>query len=110
MAQKVQVLLVDDIDGGAADETIEFGVDGATYEIDLNTANATKLRELVGPFVESARKVTAKRGPARGAKRTTLSRDESSDIRTWARNQGKQINDRGRIPQTIVEEYRAAQR
>ncbi|MEU0490796.1 Lsr2 family protein [Nocardiopsis sp. NPDC006139] len=111
MAQKVQVFLVDDLDGGEAEETVEFGLDGSIYEIDLSGANAAKLREAIAPFVQAGRKASAKqvRGGKRGV-RTTTSRERSSEIRAWAKAAGKPVNERGRIPQSIVEEYEAAQR
>ena len=62
MAQKVQIILEDDLDGGEADETVSFALDGTSYEIDLNEANATKMREALAPYVGHARKVTGSRG------------------------------------------------
>lgn len=108
MAQKVQVFLVDDLDGGEAEETVTFGLDGSMYEIDLSAGNAAKLREALGPFVEAARKAPAK--PGRGAKksnRNTPSRERSAEIRAWAKAAGKPVNERGRIPAAIVAEYEA---
>ncbi len=109
MAQKVQVFLVDDLDGGEAEETVEFGLDGSVYEIDLSGTNATKLREAIAPFVQAGRKAPVKqtKGGKRGA-RTTTSRERSGEIRAWAKANGKPVNERGRIPQSIVEEYEAA--
>lgn len=109
MAQKVQVLLVDDIDGGEAEETVSFSLDGSSYQIDLNGPNAKRLREELAPFVEAARKVPSRRGAARGGRRrTALSREKSAEIRAWAQARGKPISERGRIPTSIVEEYNAA--
>ncbi|GAB3443698.1 Lsr2 family protein [Streptomonospora sediminis] len=112
MAQKVQVLLVDDLDGGEAEETVSFGVDGTSYEIDLSVDNATKLREAVAPYVEAARKAPSKTGGGRGKRqqRSAPSRERSAEIRAWAKAAGKQVNERGRIPAAIVAEYEAAQR
>ncbi|TDQ50279.1 histone-like nucleoid-structuring protein Lsr2 [Actinorugispora endophytica] len=108
MAQKVQVLLVDDIDGGEAEETVVFGLDGSLYEIDLSGPNATQLRAALAPFTEVARKVPAKAG--KGIRqRGVPSRERSAEIRAWARAQGKEVNERGRIPQSILDEYNAAQ-
>jgi len=105
MAQKVQVLLLDDLDGGEADETVSFSLDGGTYEIDLSGTNATKLRDSLHPYVEHARKAgTTRRRRSRG----TSSRERSAEIRTWAKSRGKKVNERGRIPQTIVDEFEAA--
>ncbi|PSK96232.1 Lsr2 protein [Murinocardiopsis flavida] len=108
MAQKVQILLVDDLDGGEAEETVTFGIDGSSYEIDLNTPNAKMLREALTPFVEAARKAT---GPKRSNGKTTgrtSGRGENARIRDWAKAAGKSINERGRIPQAVMDEYRAA--
>ena len=107
MARKVQVLLIDDLDGSQAEETVSFALDGTSYEIDLSSANAKRLREELAPFVEAARKVPARRGVYRTKKRTALSRERSAQIRAWAQQQGKQISERGRIPKAIVDEYEA---
>jgi hypothetical protein len=106
MAQKVQVLLVDDLDGGEAAETVAFSLDGSTYEIDLSDANAKKLRESLQPFVEHARKAGAARGRRRP--RGASSRERSAEIRAWAKARGKKVNERGRIPASIVEEFEAS--
>lgn len=107
MARKVQVLLIDDLDGSQAEETVSFALDGTSYEIDLSSANAKRLREELAPFVEAARKVTARRSASKSKKRTALSRERSAQIRAWAQQQGKQISERGRIPKAIVDEYEA---
>jgi Lsr2 len=106
MAQKVQVLLVDDLDGGEADETVSFSVDGAAYEIDLSSANAKKLRDSLAPFVEKSRKAgtTSRRRRQRGAS----SRERSAEIRAWAKDHGIKVNERGRIPANVIEQYEAA--
>ncbi|GAA3972670.1 Lsr2 family protein [Actinomadura viridis] len=106
MAQKVQVLLVDDLDGGEADETVAFSIDGASYEIDLSSANAKKLRDSLQPFVEKSRKAgaTTRRRRQRGAS----SRERSAEIRAWAKDHGIKVNERGRIPANVIEKYEAA--
>ncbi len=111
MAQKTIVSLIDDLDGGTADETATFGLDGVTYDIDLSEKNATTLREALAPFVASAR-----RTGGRATRRTTTSRpaahagssDETSAIREWARVNGHTVSDRGRIAATVVDAYRKA--
>lgn len=110
MAQKVQVLLVDDLDGGEAEETVQFAVDGSSYEIDLSGENAARLRDALSPYVKAARKAPAKQGRGRRQQRSQTSRERSSEIRAWAKAHGKQVNERGRIPASIVAEYEAAQR
>lgn len=115
MAQKIQVLLVDDLDGGTATETVTFGLDGSGYEIDLSSENANKLREVLAPFVGHARRasratparVAAPGGrPARGSAR--IDREQTQAIREWARKNGHAVSDRGRIPAAVVEAYEAA--
>lgn len=111
MAQKTIVHLVDDLDGGDADETVSFGLDGNSYEIDLSKANAGKIREALAPFVGAARKATSGGRPAgrRGAGPSRRqSSDRTNDIRRWAREQGYQVSDRGRIARNIEEAYNAA--
>jgi hypothetical protein len=106
MAQKITVALEDDLDGGPADETVRFGIDGADYEIDLNTKNATAFRGQLAPFIQHARR--AGRGPRRRPGRTASSRERSGSIRAWAKGQGIAVSDRGRIPASVVEQYEAA--
>jgi Lsr2 len=106
MAQKVTVELEDDLDGGPADETVRFGIDGSDYEIDLSKKNAAALRRKLAPFIEHARK--AGRGARRRPGRTASSRARSGDIRAWAKDQGIAVSERGRIPASVVEQYEAA--
>jgi hypothetical protein len=108
MAQKVQVLLVDDLDGSEATETVTFGLDGASYEIDLSTGNANKLRKELEPYVEHARKASGAAGARRRRTRTGPGRERSAQIRAWAKQRGYKVNERGRIPANIVTEYEAA--
>ena len=113
MAQKIQVLLVDDLDGGTATETVAFGLDGSGYEIDLSAENAGKLREVLSEYVGHARR--ASRGPARSAApgrpargTARIDREQTQAIREWARKNGHKVSERGRIPGSIVEAYNAA--
>jgi hypothetical protein len=106
MAQKVQVLLVDDLDGSEATETVAFGLDGASYEIDLSTGNASKLRKELAHYVEHARKASGQ--TRRRRTRTGPGREHSAQIRLWAKQRGYKVNERGRIPANIVAEYEAA--
>ncbi|CAA9416965.1 MAG: Histone protein Lsr2 [uncultured Pseudonocardia sp.] len=110
MAQIQEVRLVDDLDGGEADETVEFGFDGRNYEIDLSKENADKFREALAQFVGAARRTgggSARRRPATTA-RPTVDREQNQAIRTWARNQGMKVNERGRIPSEVLEAYHKA--
>lgn len=106
MAQKVQVILVDDLDGGPADETVTFGLDGAAYEIDLTSDNAARLRDLLATYVGHARRVG---GPTRRAGRAAKgSGEDPAAVRAWAKEQGIAVNERGRISADLLAKYRAA--
>ena len=105
MTRKINVAVEDDLDGGPADETVRFGVGGTDYEIDLSTANAAAFRKKLAPFTGHARK--AGRGQRRLA-RSAAGREHSSDVRTWAKDQGITISDRGRIPASVIAQYQAA--
>jgi hypothetical protein len=107
MAQKVTVLLTDDLDGGEASQTVNFGLDGSVYEIDLNDKNATGLRSVFQDYIDRARKGHAAR---RGAGRSIPQRQHSAEVRAWARTQGVDVSERGRIPATVVAQFEAAQR
>ena len=106
MAQRVTVELEDDLDGGPADETLRFGLDGKEYEIDLRKTNASKFRRQIAPYLDHARK--AGRGQRRRPARTPSGRERSGDIRAWAKGQGISVSERGRIPASVVERYEAA--
>ena len=107
MAQRTIVHLVDDVSGDEADETVAFALDGQPYEIDLSAQNAARLRESLAEFVASARKAsTAPRGPRRsGSGRRS---GATGDVRSWARDNGFSISERGRIPSNVIEAYQAA--
>lgn len=109
MAQKVQIILEDDLDGGEADETVSFALDGTSYEIDLNDANAQKLRDALATYVGHARKVTGARGRrSTSGRATTGSGPSAKDVREWARENGHDVPDRGRIPAEVRDAYDAA--
>jgi hypothetical protein len=107
MAQKVQVILVDDMDGGAAEETVSFSLDGVSYELDLSKKNAAKLRDTFAQYVGSARRISG-RGRGRGRGRAGSRGADTSAIRQWARDQGLKVSDRGRVPADILAKYDAA--
>jgi hypothetical protein len=110
MVKKVTVSLVDDLDGAsAADETVEFAIDGVSYELDLSSKNARDLLNDLRKWIDAARRVGGRR-KARfgGAIRVSSSRDETPVIREWARRSGYPLAVRGRIPFNIVDAYRAA--
>jgi hypothetical protein len=114
MAKHTITKLIDDLDGGDADETVKFGLDGVQYEIDLSAKNADKLREAFAPYVAAGSKmgrvpvgVGARVSPSRRRGAQSVDREQNKAIRDWARKQGRQISDRGRIPEEIVAEYHA---
>jgi hypothetical protein len=108
VAQKVQVLLIDDLTGKDADETVTFGLDGKAYEIDLTTANADKLRDLLAPYAGAGRKVGSTRKKPAAYKRSEVGAD-SATIRAWARSNGwAHLKTRGRVPADAVEAFEKA--
>jgi hypothetical protein len=107
MAQRIQTLFIDDIDGGAADGTVRFGLDGADYEIDLSGEHSNELRTALGKYIEHSRKVGgAARRSSRG--RGAASAVDTAKGREWARESGYDIKDRGRVPADLVAKYQAA--
>ncbi|MEU2354335.1 Lsr2 family protein [Streptomyces misionensis] len=109
MAQKVQVLLVDDLDGGEADETVTFALDGKTYEIDLTTTNADKLRGLLDLYMKSGRRTGGRASGGRGKARAAAGgNQDTAAIRAWAKANGLEVNDRGRVPASVREAYEKA--
>jgi hypothetical protein len=109
MAEQIIKRLIDDLDGGEAEETVQFSLDGVPYEIDLSSANAKKVRDSLAPFVEHARRAgSGGAGGRRRRSRAASSRERSADIRAWAKARGIKVNERGRIPATVVEEYERA--
>ncbi|MCY7394953.1 MAG: Lsr2 family protein [Nocardioides sp.] len=109
MAQKIHIVLEDDIDGGDASETVTFGLDGTSYEIDLNDENAAALRDALAGYVGNARKVSGARG-GRKKSATTPHTDGPSarEIREWARSQGHTVPERGRIPADVRDAFESA--
>lgn len=104
MATRTIVALEDDLDGGPADQTLQFRLGSAEYEIDLNARNASRFRDQMAPFIDHARKASrVQRRP-----RPASVRQHSADIRAWARQHGIPVSDRGRIPASLIEQYEAA--
>lgn len=113
MVQRVQVILEDDVSGGAASETVEFSLDGVSYEIDLNDDNAAKLRDDFAGWIADARRAggrrqTRRRVGAGGGGAATGRSDELAKIREWGRENGFTVSSRGRIPQELQDAYAAA--
>ncbi|SDD83259.1 histone-like nucleoid-structuring protein Lsr2 [Actinokineospora iranica] len=111
MAQKVTVSLVDDLDGSEAEETVQFGLDGASYEIDLSGDNADRLREALADFIDHARRSGGRKRPVgkaasgRVPRTASADREQNQAIREWARKQGMKVSDRGRIPSDVLDAY-----
>ena len=115
MAQRVNVVLVDDIDGSDAVETVTFALDGVEYEIDLSEQNADKLRESLGLFIGHGRRTGGRRRSGQSDQRASRSRSSASsdgpsasEIREWARSNGFTVPDRGRVSSEVREAYAAA--
>ena len=106
MAQKVTVVLEDDLTGGPAKQTVRFAFDGTDYEIDLNAKNAAAFGKQLAPYLEHARRA-GRAQPRRGG-RTTANRQRSGDIRAWAKEHGLAVSERGRIPAGVLEQYHVA--
>jgi hypothetical protein len=105
MAQQVNIVLVDDIDGTPAEETVSFALDGKEYEIDLNAKNAGKLRDALAPYVGHARRAAGRR---RGGRAAAANGPSPADIRAWARDNGFDVPDRGRVSTEVRDAYNAA--
>ena len=106
MAQRIQTLFIDDLDGSEAAGTVRFGLDGTEYEIDLSTAHGGELRSALEQYIRHARRTgTARRAPR---SRNGNNAVDTAKVREWAKEQGIEIKDRGRVPATVVEKYQAA--
>ncbi|WP_327235807.1 Lsr2 family protein [Streptomyces sp. NBC_01317] len=110
MAQRVVVTLSDDLDGGEAAETIAFGLDGKSYVIDLNPANAKKLRKALAPYLAAGRRQTnaARNGKNRVTYRHTALAPDPAAVRAWALSHKMAVPARGRIPKRVYEAFREA--
>lgn len=110
MVQRVHVVLEDDIDGSAADQTVHFGWKGVEYEIDLSDAHVEEFAKAMEPWLKNARRssTSGTRGKRRAAKPSSASGVDPADVRAWARDQGMKVSDRGRVPANVVEAYREA--
>jgi len=108
MAQKIQTLFIDDLDGSEAEGTIRFGLDGAEYEIDLNAKHAQALRDALAQYVGAARRAGGVKRPARNGRRATANGLNPTEVREWARSQGIEVKDRGRVPAELMVKFKAA--
>lgn len=111
MAQKVLVQLVDDLDGSTSDDvtTVQFGLDGAEYEIDLGSPNAERLRKIFDEYVRSARRTGGRLRRGAPGRSGSSGSDEAAQVRQWAAENGLELATRGRIPSHVIEQYRQAQ-
>ena len=109
MAQKVQTLFIDDLDGGAAEGTVRFGLDGTEYEIDLNARHAQQLRDALAAYVKAGRRVSGgSRRAAHSGRRGPAGGPNTTEVREWAKAQGIEVKDRGRIPAELVVKFKSA--
>ena len=109
MAQKIQTLFIDDLDGSDAEGTVRFGLDGTEYEIDLNAEHARQLRLALAAYMKAGRRVSGgPRRTARGARRGSASGLNTTEVREWAKGQGIEVKDRGRVPAELVVKFKAA--
>ena len=105
MAQRVNVVLIDDLDGTEAAETVRFGLDGTSYAVDLSKEHAAELRDTLAPYVGVARKISGQR---RMAKKGGAGEPNAADVRAWARENGYEVSSRGRVPAEVLQAYAAA--
>jgi hypothetical protein len=109
MAQKIQTLFIDDLDGSQADGTVRFGLDGIDYEIDLNPEHAQQLRDALARYVDAARRTSANtRRPPRTGRRPQANGLNTTEVREWAKAQGIDVKDRGRVPAELIVKFMAA--
>lgn len=112
MAQHMMVTFEDDLDGSEAQGTVSFGFDGVQYEIDLSQKNADRLAKIFEPFVANARKVST-RAASKPARRASSSSNGSGpnpkDVRAWAKEQGIEVKDKGRVPAELIVRFQAAE-
>jgi len=108
MAQKVQTLFIDDLDGSEAEGTVRFGLDGTHYEIDLNAVHAKELRTALARYTGAGRKITGStRRPARNTGKTTDGLS-TTEIRDWAKANAVEVKERGRVPADVITRFKAA--
>jgi len=108
VAKKIETLFIDDLDGSPAEGTVRFALDGTSYEIDLSGEHAQALRGALSRFIDGARRATGTRNPARSRRKPSAGKPDSSEIRDWARSQGIDVKDRGRIPAELAVKFKAA--
>jgi hypothetical protein len=109
MAQKIQTFFIDDIDGSEAEGTVLFGLDGTQYEIDLSTSHAKELRTALARYIEAGRRVTGStRRAGHKGRKAPANGISNTEVRAWAKTQGLEVKERGRIPADVIAQYQAA--
>ncbi len=109
MAQKIQTFFVDDLDGSEAEGTIQFGLDGTQYEIDLSTDHAKDLRTALARYIDAGRMVTGTaRRAAQTGRKAPANGVSDTEVRVWAKAQGLEVKKRGRVPADVIAQYQAA--
>jgi len=107
MVSKVAVVVTDDIDGSPEAETVKFGLDGTTYEIDLGEANRSKFNAAFAPYIEAGRRISRTRTPS-SASRSSAPKVDNMAVRAWAKERGLHVSERGRLSAEVLRQYEAA--
>jgi hypothetical protein len=107
MASRTVVQVEDDIDGSEATETVTFGLDAVSYEIDLSARNAEKLRRVLQRYTAAGRRVRGRSTRGRATTPPRAEREQAAAVREWARRNGYEVSDRGRVAGHIIEQYQA---
>ena len=109
MAQKLQTFLIDDLDGSEAEGTVLFGLDGTQYEIDLSTEHAKELRTALARYIDAGRRVTGTtRRAGQAGRKAPANGISNTEVRAWAKAQGLDVKERGRVPADLIAQYQAA--
>jgi Lsr2 len=108
VATKIETLFIDDLDGSPAEGTVRFALDGTSYEIDLSSEHAQALRGALSAFTDAARRAPGTRSPARSRRKPSAGDPDSTEVRDWARSQGIDVKDRGRIPAELIVKFKTA--
>jgi nucleoid-associated protein Lsr2 len=108
MAQKIQTFFIDDLDGSEAEGTVLFGLDGTQYEIDLSTDHAKELRTALARYIEAGRRVTGTIRAGQNGRKAPANSTSNTEVRAWAKTQGLEVKERGRIPAQVIAQYQAA--
>lgn len=106
--QKIETVVLDDIDGSAADTTVRFGLDGADYEIDLNAAHASTFRDAMRRYVQAGRRVSPSQRRPGARSRGASGGPDAAEVREWAQKEGVPVRERGRVPNEVIAKFRAA--